>query len=160
MAKNKGKQGPLSKYHDEYPRIAKVACEEGGFTDIGLAKLFNVCKATITIWKREHPEFGDAIRQGKESFDTNYVEKALLKRALGYSYEEVIHEAGREGKLVPTRKIQKHLAGDVKAQIFWLRNRNRKRWPDTDRHEGAMNINLTHEEMLNMLDGHSESNWE
>lgn len=147
----KKRQGPPVKYMAHYPRMAKLACEEAGFTDLGLARLFNVCKATITNWKREYPEFKDAVKKGKEFFDTQYVEKALLRRAIGYSYSEVTQEADSDGNLVVTRKLKKYLAGDVKAQIFWLRNRNRERWPDTKKFDGNVNVGLTHEEILDQL---------
>ncbi len=46
------------------------------------------------------------------------VEKALLKRALGYEYDEVIYEGGQE-----TKRVKKHVVPDTTAQIFWLKNR-------------------------------------
>jgi len=158
MDKITKRRGPPTKYNDDYPRMAKIACEEGGLTDIGIAKLFNVCKATITIWKREYPEFKEAVRAGKEFFDTQYVEKALLKRAIGYSYSEVVQEADDDGNLVITRKLRKHLAGDVKAQVFWLRNRSRKRWPDTQKFDSNVNVGLTHEELLDQLEESPSNN--
>ncbi len=125
---------------------------------MGLAKLFNVCKATITIWKREYSEFGEAVREGKEIFDTENVEKSLLKRATGYNYHEIIKETDDDGQLVIRKKVKKHCAGDVKAQIFWLRNRNRQRWPDTQHVDSNVNVGLTHEEMLDQLEGYPSSN--
>ena len=130
MVKNKKGAGPPVKYKHDYPWMARVVCEEGGFTDSGLAKLFRVCLSTINKWKHDYPEFKEAVREGKAAFDAKHVERALLKRAVGYSYRELIYGPGKNGKLVIQKRVQKHLAGDVNAQIFWLRNRNPKRWVD------------------------------
>lgn len=152
MSETKIKPGPPVKYKEDYPWMAKVACEEGGFTDLGLATLFDVCKATINRWKRKYPEFKQAIKEGKNIFDTTIVEAALLKRALGYNYNETTKELDpKTKKMVNTKRVRKHVSGDVKAQTFWLRNRSRKRWPDTHKLEGGLDVNPTHEEMLDRL---------
>ncbi len=155
MDKITKRRGPKTKYNVDFPRMAKVACEELGLTDVGLAKLFNVSKASITAWKRRYPEFKVAIKEGKDIFDVEVVEAALLKRALGYTYNEVIKELDLDqNKLVNKKKIRRHVAPDVKAQIFWLRNRNRERWPDTKKLDSNVNVGLpiTHEEMLDQLE--------
>ena len=156
------KIGPKPKYKEDYPRMARVACEEGGFTDVKLAKLFGVSKSLINNWKHDHPEFLVAIKAGKEAFDTEHVEKALLKRALGFSYDETTKElidnldplTKEEKPLImgAVKKVRKKVAGDVKAQTFWLRNRNRERWPDTTKFDGALGVTVSHEDLLDMLD--------
>ena len=158
MGKSK-KQDPvrLSKtgtkviYDPEFVPMAQVACENG-FTDLKLAKLFRVSKSLINNWKKDHPEFLAAIKAGKDTYDTENVETALLKRALGYIYDEIIKELNEDGDMEITRKIKKHIAGDVKAQQFWLRNRNRERWPDTKNLDGDLNLNVTHEDTLDYLE--------
>ena len=46
------------------------------------------------------------------------MENALLKRALGYEYDEITYENGEEVK-----RVTKQVAPDITAQIFWLKNR-------------------------------------
>ena len=71
------------------------------------------------------------------------VENALLKRAMGYQYEETITEVEEvptgkyddEGKPIMKqvkhiRKVQKTALPDTTAQIFWLKNRRPDRWRD------------------------------
>src|SRR5690606_25674624 len=62
------------------------------------------------------------------------VENALLKRALGYEYEEVktlIEEVdGKKKKKI--EKTIKHVPADVSAAIFWLRNRKGLVWSNRD----------------------------
>jgi len=122
-------------------------------TDNKLAKLFGVCKATITNWKRDHPEFLASVHKGKREFDTDKVADAMLKRALGYKYKEVTKEMGFDpisepdpddpektvviaGKPVLriTKEVTKHMAGDVGAQKMWLVNRA-QRDPETGERE-------------------------
>jgi len=150
------KPGVKEKYKDDYARQAQVACSEGGFTDAKLAKLFDVSKATINTWKHSHPDFYSSILAGKEKYDTEKVETALLKRALGFQYNEITKEpAAEEAKetgLVITKIVRKSVPGDVKAQTFWLRNRNRERWPDSQNVNGNLTLTMTHEEMLDELE--------
>lgn len=62
------------------------------------------------------------------------MKNALYKRAIGYSYEETTWEFGikEDGKfgLVLTKVVVKEIAGDVTAQIYWLKNRKRDTWKD------------------------------
>mgnify|MGYP006876283676 CR=1 FL=1 len=53
------------------------------------------------------------------------VENALLKRALGYEYEEITYEHGEE-----TKRVLKQVIPDTTAQIFWLKNRKPNNWRD------------------------------
>jgi hypothetical protein len=73
-----------------------------GATDEQLADFFDVCVATIYNWKLEHPEFLEAIKDGKENADAK-VAKSLYQTAID---------------------------GNTTAQIFWLKNRRSKEWRD------------------------------
>lgn len=76
------------------------------------------------------PAVSAALKKGKEPVDIQ-VENALLKRALGYEYEETYTDiedqgGGRTKKHV--RKVKKHMPGDTTAMIFWLKNRKPEQW--------------------------------
>ena len=159
-AKKTKPNGRPSKYKDDYARQALVACKTFGSTEEQLAKLFDVTVETIGNWKKQHEEFFQALKDGKDKFDSKRVESSLLKRALGYEYEEVHEESiiifkdGEEQRLVEkediegygdngkTRKVKKLVPGvkrkivtkqvipDVLAQKYWLNNRHHKRWRD------------------------------
>jgi hypothetical protein len=134
------KVGAKTKYRKDYARQAFVACSEGGFTNPKLAKLFGVTVNTIKNWKRDFPKFLAAVRDGKDIWDTRMAEDCILKRIKGYRYNEETKEVGENGELKTTRVVRKEVAGDVKAQIFWLRNRNRERWPDIRLSEGSLKV--------------------
>lgn len=57
------------------------------------------------------------------------VENALLKRALGYDFQEAkIEKSDKDGvKIIQTLK---HIPPDVGAAAFWLKNRRPDKWRD------------------------------
>ena len=134
-------------YHKGYVRPAYIACAEYGSTMKQLAKLFGISEGLLYRWCREHEEFKAAIRKGREYFDTLRVEKALLKRALGFRYTETTLEPIKTFltpeqmeflgitdeellKLVTTKKVRKLVVPDVKAIDKWLSLRDPERWKE------------------------------
>ena len=95
-----------------------------GLTDEQIAKNIGINRTTLYDWKKKETNIADALKKGKEVIDFE-VENALLKRALGYEYEEETYENG-----ILTKKVKKHVAPDTTAQIFWLKNRQVKKWRD------------------------------
>jgi hypothetical protein len=123
------KDGRPTVYQKDYARMAYVACSESGMSDVKLAKLFGVCKTTITTWKRTYPDFLSSIKKGKDEYDSENVELSLLKRALGYKFTETTREVVPTSQgLVITRKVTKEVPPDAKAAMDWLCNRNPDRW--------------------------------
>jgi uncharacterized protein YjcR len=60
---NKG--GRPSKYKPEYAETARKLYAQCGYTDLQLAKWFEVNVDTIYHWKLRHPEFAEALKVGK-----------------------------------------------------------------------------------------------
>lgn len=58
-----------------------------GLTDEQIAEQARINPATLYEWKKKYPEISEALKRGKEIVDIQ-VENALLKRALGYTYNE------------------------------------------------------------------------
>lgn len=58
-----------------------------GLTDEQIAGNAGINPATLYDWKKKYGEISEALKKGKEIVDIQ-VENALLKRALGYSYNE------------------------------------------------------------------------
>ena len=99
-----------------------------GLTDEQIAARIGITTSTLYNWKNKYSEFSEALKRGKEVVDME-VENALLKRALGYEYqEERIEVSEKDGK----RIIQtiKHVVPDTTAQIYWLKNRRPDKWRD------------------------------
>jgi hypothetical protein len=118
--------GQPTKYQVKYNRQAYKLCLMGA-TDADLAEFFEVVEATINNWKLEYPLFLESIKKGKELADTNVAE-SLYKRALGYSHKDsdikvVLNE-------IVVTPLVKHYPPDTTAAIFWLKNRQPKKWRD------------------------------
>lgn len=58
-----------------------------GLTDEQIAENIRINPATLYEWKKKYPKISEALKRGKEVVDRQ-VENALLKRALGYTYNE------------------------------------------------------------------------
>lgn len=99
-----------------------------GLNDEQLAGKIGIAPSTLYEWKNKYPEFAEALKKGKEIVDIQ-VENALLKRALGYDYDEQrVEKSDKDGtKIIQTIK---HVPGDTTAQIFWLKNRQPGKWRD------------------------------
>ena len=102
-----------------------------GLTDKQIARNMGVSEQTLNVWKKKYPSLFESLKRGKEVIDRE-VENALLKRALGYTYDEVTQEANEIGELSVTKVVTKQVVPDTTAQIFWLRNRKGAEWSNKD----------------------------
>lgn len=171
----KKKGGRPSKYETEWKdRLVVIeGWARDGLTDEQIAKNIGISTSTLYEWKKKYSEFSEALKRGKEVVDRE-VENALLKRALGYEYEEITKErvlkkdekgdpmVDSQGfpiyELVTTKVVTKQVVPDTTAQIFWLKNRKPHEWRDKQQieHSGDMNINnplkdLTTEELKKLI---------
>ena len=95
-----------------------------GLTNEQIANNIGINVKTLYEWKNKESNISNALKKGKEVVDIE-VENALLKRALGYKYDEVTYENG-----VETKRVTKEVQPDTTAQIFWLKNRKPNNWKD------------------------------
>lgn len=112
-----------------------------GLTDEQIAHNMGVAYSTLKVWKEKYSAISAALKRGKEVVDRE-VENALLKRALGYTYNEVTQEADELGDLSVTKVVTKQVSPDVTAQIFWLKNRKPAEWRDRKETELSGNIGV------------------
>lgn len=87
-----------------------------GFTLDEIADYWNVNSSTVTRWARQHPEFSNAIKRGRQEADGSVLQ-SLLKRARD---------------------------GDITGIIFWLKNRQPKKWRDKHDHELSGSVEHKH----------------
>ena len=99
-----------------------------GLTEEQITHNMGISRETLSQWKKKYPDISDTLKRGKEVVDLQ-VENALLKRALGYEYEEV-SEKYESGTLTEKKVIKKQVIPDTTAQIFWLKNRRPDKWKD------------------------------
>ena len=90
--------------------------------------------AAISAVISRKPEFLQALKAGKEVVNA-HVERALYDRAVGYSYDsEKIFQ--HQGHIIRAQTVE-HVPPDVKACIFWLKNRQPGHWKDIKSREVA-----------------------
>ena len=95
-----------------------------GLTDEQIAGNMGIRRETLYAWCKKYSNISNTLKKGKEVVDRQ-VENALLKRALGYRYDEITIENGIE-----TKRVTKEVIPDTTAQIFWLKNRRPDKWRD------------------------------
>ncbi len=96
-----------------------------GATDADLARIFDIAESTLNLWKKEHPEFSEALKAAKAEADARVV-RSLFERACGYRHPAVkIMQDKGEPVIVPYTEIY---PPDTVACIFWLKNRQKDEW--------------------------------
>jgi hypothetical protein len=119
--------GRPTAYKPENAEIARQSCMMGATNDT-LAQRFEVCRRTIDSWIATIPEFSDAVRRGRE-FANETVVSALFARATGME-QRMTKVFCHRGEPV-TADYTVHLPPDVRACIFWLRNRRPEQWRES-----------------------------
>jgi len=107
-----------------------------GLTIEKIAERIGITARTLYNWRQEHDELDSVLKKDREVIDFEVEGAGLLKRALGYDYEEITVKDGVKVK------VRKHIPGDVVAQISWLKNRQPERWNDRKhiQHSGTLEI--------------------
>lgn len=122
-----------SKYETHVlPKLDQIeSWAKNGLIDTQIAKNLGISKDSFYKYKNTYIAFSDALKRGKEVIDLE-VENALLKRALGYKYEEITKEPTKNNptELQIIKQVTKEVLPDVTAQIFWLKNRRPEDWRD------------------------------
>ena len=145
------KKGRPLQYQTEFAAQARILAAAGATQGVIAARL-GVEPSTVTNWKKEYPEFEEALRTGRELHiemqQVRKVESALYKRARGY---EIVEEHTEPDPDNPeqqrvSRRVTKHIPGDVRAQQFFLINRSPEKWKQRQEVTGADGrpIEMTH----------------
>jgi hypothetical protein len=118
--------GQPTLYRPNYCTQAHNYCLLGA-TNEDLAGFFDVTRRTIDNWIASHADFAAAVRSGRVVADMR-VARCLYERAVGWqqTVERTVLHQGAEKVL---KNIVNH-PPDVRACIFWLRNRRRESWGD------------------------------
>ena len=124
----KSKRGAPTKYKPEYAEQARKYCLLEGATDEELAIAFGVSLKTIDNWKKQHPNFLQAVNEGKKIADANVAE-AFYKRAVGIEFTEVTRELV-DDSLTVTKEVTRLIPPDAGAALNWLKNRQPEKWRD------------------------------
>ena len=111
-------------------RVLALAAE--GLTSAQIAEEIGVPVRTFNNWLTNHKDFHEAVNASKAIADELIV-AALFQRAMGYSHPAVKILSTKEGiEVVP---YTEHYPPDPTSMIFWLKNRQPKKWRDAQRLE-------------------------
>lgn len=129
------KTGRKSKYDAEIkPHLAEIEkAVKNGATITEIATALNIAESTIYKYKKEKKEFSEIFARGRASIIID-IRGALLKKALGYEYEEE-KKVGRKDKngenIMIVEKYKRHQPPSETAAAMLLRNYDTK-WIDKD----------------------------
>lgn len=118
-----------AKYHVPWARGLAMR----GATMEQMAEEMGVAVATLYVWRDAHPEFLEALNEGRQQTDLR-VERSLYERAMGGKSKEtkkVIEVVDGQPVVKRIEKVERELAPDTTACIFWLKNRNPAMWRDS-----------------------------
>lgn len=119
--------------------LAKIgAWARNGLSNEQIASNMGISRKTLHEWTKKFDKLRETLKKDKETADIA-VENAVFKRACGY-VEKVKKHINANGKIVEVED-EVHIAGDVKAQIFWLQHRKPDVWSaaqDNSQTEGGV----------------------
>jgi DNA-binding XRE family transcriptional regulator len=118
------------------------AWARNGLTDEELATKLGIVRSTLNVWKLKYPAFADLLVKTKEIVDVT-VENSSIMAATGYEYteqqafkvKETIYdpETGkkvRDIENVVVVDLKRWQPADIKAIIWWLKNRDKENWKE------------------------------
>lgn len=124
--------GRPSPYKPEYSEQVEKLCKLGA-TDKEISDFFNVSEQTVNTWKKKHPEFLESLKKGKLLADANVADR-LYQRAMGFEHDseeiKVVSDGQGLGSSIERVPIRKVYPPDTTACIFFLKNRQPKKWRD------------------------------
>ncbi len=100
-----------------------------GKTKPDIAAMIGISVSTLRAWEKKSPELKAALSAARSVRDP--VEKALLKRAVGYTATEVTRQLNsKTGEFETVKIVEKQVMPSTTAQIFWLKNRCGYQWEE------------------------------
>lgn len=116
------------------------AWARAGLTDEQIAKEIGISRSTLSEWKKKHEKIAAALSTGKEIAD-RMVENSLYEMTQGkmlkvkkaFKVKKTSYDA--QGRKVEAEELQTieedyYVEPDIKAIMFWLKNRKPEAWRD------------------------------
>ena len=165
---------PRSKFHiwcEKYGLDTVRRLAEEGLSDEEIAARAHMTQFEFNSWKRRFRAFRDAVEIGRKEADFSVTE-ALYKKATGYNvalskthklkrvdYDPETGKKLREYEELATGVDEDYIPPDLRAEIFWLKNRLPEKWSEkaivsADSFEGGI-VEIPGADLLD--EGNSES---
>jgi len=119
-----------TKWNDSYLQVIENLFR-GGRTIKEVCLAFNISKQTFYNWKKEFftEEVIDSMKDWKKEADSR-VTSALFRNAVGRTESVSKDILDDDGNVIGTEITVVEIKGDVRAQQYWLNNRQRDKWSD------------------------------
>ncbi|MBI9078313.1 MAG: hypothetical protein JEY79_01075 [Pseudodesulfovibrio sp.] len=137
MKEEKDRGGRPTEYDSKYADMVRELVAENNTSQAKLAKVFGVGKATITDWKKAHPDFAQALQEGEDRYKVKVVEKNLFRLCKGIRYTTTSYNP----KGLTTRK--NYMPPNAKAIELFLSRRAPERWPSVRQIDLNGNMNFS-----------------
>ena len=139
MAEKKRKAAGRQKWREwaesEEHQAVLSAWARAGMTDEEIAKQIGISRSTLAEWKKKYAPINAALATGKD-FADRLIENSLYKKAIGFyareqkafkvktvEYDEATGRKIKEFEELKTAEEVHYFEPDIKAIIFWLKNR-------------------------------------
>lgn len=102
-----------------------------GLTELQIANNLGISKTTMEEYKKKYPNLKAALKKGKKIIIAE-LENALIKKALGYDYEEKkVYTKTEDGVTTTYTEItKKHQPPDTGALFGLLKNKDPENYAD------------------------------
>lgn len=137
-----------------------------GSTDEELAKMLGISTTLLYEWKKDKPEFADAIKKGKETSNGELLNSAFTQ-SIGFMYKEQVPVRVKDYKLIEGQlkqiervevvEIDKYCPPNPTMNIFMLKNRLPEEYKDkhqtelTGKDGGAVQVQVSLPDHLKYL---------
>lgn len=161
--------------NDENRLAVLQAWARAGLSDEKIAKNIGISRSTLNDWKNKHDKIREALSTGKE-YANRQVENSLYKMTQGgkvqvrkaFKLKRVKYDScGKkveEEEYLDTCEEDQYIEPDIKAIIFWLKNKMPEEWKEkiseNTENEGSQErmVILTTREIEEMKENISEKN--
>lgn len=126
---------------DENRLAVLQAWARAGLSDEKIAKQIGISRSTLNEWKKKHEKIREALSTGKE-YANRQVENSLYKMTQGgmvkvrkaFKLKRVeFDNSGKrvsEEEYLDTCEEDQYIEPDIKAIIFWLKNKMPEEWKE------------------------------
>lgn len=122
--------------------VARLEDMAARLIDSEMAREMGISSSTYYEWLKKYPEISDAVTRARAGADARAnnerVERSLLEAALGgirtlkkpMKIKKTTYDRGKrvDKETIVYAEEEVYIRPDVKAQIFWLTNRDKERW--------------------------------
>lgn len=145
---------PRIDYDKDYHCLLIEGLLKDGKTEYEAAEIMELSISTFKRWKKNYPEFLNAVKKGKEPVNYKIV-NSMINAAIGFEYEEVktyLSTDDKGKKVTRIEKTKKYYPPNTEAGKFMLKNRMPESYRDKQEIDQTnKNIDIKDEQIINKV---------